>query len=686
MNAGIEGNKERRRAMYKFIDVNEASSGDALPAEALNINGEYIENMVQGYRTLSTKGREALASELDYYEMKARDGAVNKSKRYPPRIITVRYQLLAKSAEEYRESYNMLGYILSANEATLIFNDEKDKFYIGTVTEIGEVEEGRNCVVGEFEIFCADPFKYSVTEYEAFGNQNSNTILVDYGGTYKSFPKLCVDFHEENDNETSLSTNGECGFVAFFNENEKIIQLGNPNELDSSYIPPSTTTLVNSVFSNHDSYGATAQAKWKQNIGVTTGSDVVQTGVAGMGTSSYDAPAINRDTYGILLENKATTSGDIIFYYTVKARATNRTEKTADISIAITVKLKEATAIFGSSNALKAKIMIGGVWQEVYLKKTEEIWYGNTGYTINATFSIGNLSSEATTLSGIKFKVERTDKPGDESGVLPETVCSGMVINAYKSYAPSRYYLTSKEFGTGTYWHGASVTRTIQNAVNCKLLYSNTFAIGSGWDGASQVGVFQALLVGGKQIIAGVSIVKGGYGSNATIYFFVKGAVAYKTDVDVAHGNFWFNDRTATLIDKNGAEITFTVNGICKKFTDQSITDTGVDSITFLFGQHAQQPVLTDNGLHYAKVIKDVKEATIDIKNVFTPNDKVIADCESGNIYRNGILEQGLGALGNDWEDFYLKQGINQIGTAYSSFVKQGYEPKFKVKYREVFL
>lgn len=225
MNAGIEGNKERRRAMYKFIDVNEASSGDALPAEALNINGEYIENMVQGYRTLSTKGREALASELDYYEMKARDGAVNKSKRYPPRIITVRYQLLAKSAEEYRESYNMLGYILSANEATLIFNDEKDKFYIGTVTEIGEVEEGRNCVVGEFEIFCADPFKYSVTEYEAFGNQNSNTILVDYGGTYKSFPKLCVDFHEENDNETSLSTNGECGFVAFFNENEKIIQL-----------------------------------------------------------------------------------------------------------------------------------------------------------------------------------------------------------------------------------------------------------------------------------------------------------------------------------------------------------------------------------------------------------------------------------------------------------------------------
>ena len=263
---------------------------------------------------------------------------------------------------------------------------------------------------------------------------------------------------------------------------------------------------------------------------------------------------------------------------------------------------------------------------------------------------------------------------------------SGMVINAYKSYAPSRYYLTSREFGTGTYWHGASVTRTIQNAVNCKLLYSNTFAIGSGWDGASQVGVFQALLVGGKQIIAGVSIVKGGYGSNATIYFFVKGAVAYKTDVDVAHGNFWFNDRTATLIEKNGAEITFTVNGICKKFTDQSITDTGVDSITFLFGQHAQQPVLTDNGLHYAKVIKDVKEATIDIKNVFTPNDKVIADCESGNIYRNGILEQGLGALGNDWEDFYLKQGINQIGTAYSSFVKQGYEPKFKVKYREVFL
>ena len=94
----------------------------------------------------------------------------------------------------------------------------------------------------------------------------------------------------------------------------------------------------------------------------------------------------------------------------------------------------------------------------------------------------------------------------------------------------------------------------------------------------------------------------------------------------------------------------------------------------------------SSNGLYSVKVIQEVSESEENIKNVFTPNDSVVADCETGNIYRNGALEQGLGALGNDWEDFYLKPGINQIGTAHSDFVPEGYEPSFRVKYREVYL
>ena len=50
------------------------------------------------------------------------------------------------------------------------------------------------------------------------------------------------------------------------------------------------------------------------------------------------------------------------------------------------------------------------------------------------------------------------------------------------------------------------------------------------------------------------------------------------------------------------------------------------------------------------------------------------------------MLNQSLGALGNDWEDFYLKKGLNQIGFAFSEWTPSEYAPEFKIKYREVFL
>ena len=43
--------------MYGFVDTTENPEGSAwLPSEALQINGEYIENMIDGYQTLTVSG------------------------------------------------------------------------------------------------------------------------------------------------------------------------------------------------------------------------------------------------------------------------------------------------------------------------------------------------------------------------------------------------------------------------------------------------------------------------------------------------------------------------------------------------------------------------------------------------------------------------------------------------------
>ena len=49
--------KSRRVDMlYKFIDTTEYQDEIALPSEAMNFNGVFLENEVEGYRTLYVSG------------------------------------------------------------------------------------------------------------------------------------------------------------------------------------------------------------------------------------------------------------------------------------------------------------------------------------------------------------------------------------------------------------------------------------------------------------------------------------------------------------------------------------------------------------------------------------------------------------------------------------------------------
>jgi hypothetical protein len=94
---------------------------------------------------------------------------------------------------------------------------------------------------------------------------------------------------------------------------------------------------------------------------------------------------------------------------------------------------------------------------------------------------------------------------------------------------------------------------------------------------------------------------------------------------------------------------------------------------------------LSYNGLRNVKFVRDYYSWR-NIPNKFIANDILEADCNTGEIFLNGVLAPKCGALGNDWEGFYLKPGINEIGFSYSDWVTPEYAPEFKLKYREVFL
>ena len=758
--------------MYNFVDVLRPSGEFILPSEALRLNGNYLEVLIPGYRTLTVSGREALSPELTYFETGSRDGSTLKNKRYPSRTIVVRYQLIAKSNEEFREAYNRLAEFLDVEEAELIFDDEPDKFYIGTPSAIGEVEPGKNAVVGEFEIFCADPFKYSVVKYVALPNPTDDSILIDYGGTHKAFPTLEAQFDAKD---------GDCGYVAFFNEDKKIIQLGDPDETDTETYEKSQT-LVNQYFDTETSWGTIEELNWGTNVGIS--SSVEHNGSVSMGVAHYNT-TVAPSTSGTLL-TKTSKQAKPYVDYAVTAKTKNRTANSIDVEVTIkasvtvatnagstkvasgaTVKLN-STKLYASSTAtthantltgtyylwdssvingriritnlksrvgvsgqitgwvkttdisigdtttassqgkgygLKGAVQIsGGDWVYATIKKESAVWSESNSYTAKITIPVKNIEADLTKLENIKFKVERTDDNSSKMGLIDETYCNDLEISAYTAPTPDAWYLTPQTYGTGSGWHGVSITRQVPadaagdiGAKNFNLTFQQKMACGTSSVAPQELGLFQALLVSGsgssRKIVAGVTIRKSATGNNGEVRFIVNNKTVQTVKLDLSYNNKYFGQDTAKLssvktsvIKKVGKKVEFNIGGIKRTFNDANIKDVYTKEITFTFAKYGTKPELSYNGLYRAKFIKFNCDKWEDIRNKFTSGDVVTADCKSGEVLLNNSPTPSLGALGNDWEDFYLTPGLNQIGFSYSDWVNEKYKPEFKLRYREVFI
>lgn len=542
--------------MYKFIDTNEVSDGALLPSEALKINGEYIENQIDGYRTLHVAGREALSPEIATIETGIRDGSILQNKRYPARTIIVTYQLIAATNEAFREAYNKLGKILDVENAELIFNDENDKYFKGTPLAIGEVEPGRNSVTGEFEILCTDPFKYSVTEYEAV--QEGDSFVIDYNGTYKSYPKLVTEFYKENEVSTdgestnALTGSGDCGFVAFYNDNEKIVQFGDPEEVDKEAVPASQT-LMNQTFLTNVAWGTGAKKLWTVNSGATLPTNIKQIGSVGMKSSGESA-------------------GDLV----------------------------------------------------------------------------------------------------------------------------GTHYMTATSYGTSqNVWHGPTITRELGadaagdvGAKNFLVSFRNKMSIGNNTGDTVQYGCFSlSFLDADGNMVMGAQIQKYRAGKKAAVVFYVGNTRMKAVETDLSYGNKYLGHGNVTsYIRKTNNEFVFNMCGHRYAFVNNELKDKVVTKVVAAFSQYSDRVALTHNGLFWLRLVKHNCDTWADVPNKFGANDLLEADCSSGEILLNGALSPELGALGNDWEEFYLKPGINQIDATYSQWVSDAYAPEFKVKYREVFL
>jgi putative phage tail component, N-terminal domain len=209
----------------------------AVPACSVNVHGQNLERSIVGYRTSFVRGREGINSNLTEQVIGTSDGVDPLNLRLEPREITVGYGLTTDTREEHAKLYSQLKYILREKEIDFVFEDDNRHYYIGTVTSV--TSEQLNTAgtdvyssVGEITIRCSKPIRYSMDEASISPTlDNGTTFFVNYDGTYPTKPIIETTFRSE------------CGYVAFINQEGKILQFGSPEEVDVEHFESSKTLI-----------------------------------------------------------------------------------------------------------------------------------------------------------------------------------------------------------------------------------------------------------------------------------------------------------------------------------------------------------------------------------------------------------------------------------------------------------
>ena len=282
-----------------------------LPQEAVRINGQYIEDVLPGYTTITTTGREGLTPELDTYTVGVSDGETVKGSRYPVREIVVEFLLMGESLEDYRDKVENLANLLSIDEADFIFNDEADRYYTGRPLLQSDVTKYKNGAKGMYIIRCSYPFKRSVAVTTLSSTDQAGVVVTDtsatftfnYTGTQPAHPLLRATFAAPKEGG-DYNEDGDCGFVAFLDGEENIIQLGNPDVIDVDEANKNITQ-INSEFtsltdwtSDGISIGNITDTYWNSGAGQTQ-SYAIPSGTASLtrslnNTVNYDVNLVHR--------------------------------------------------------------------------------------------------------------------------------------------------------------------------------------------------------------------------------------------------------------------------------------------------------------------------------------------------------------------------------------------------------
>lgn len=222
--------------MYTFIDTTQPASKGPLPPEAFSYNGKWPDREVQGFRTLSVSGRGIMHKEITEKTRNGFDGSSYVRRTVPARDITIRYAMSAPDAHTLMERINQLNALLSEDSVKIIFNDESDKYFIGTALNASEPDPGRLSFTGEIRIRCTDPYKYAIVQKPVAipaGTNKKITIPVENAGNADAYLRFEL---------SGTRDNGYIGIASAYGG----MEFGDIEQIGTKFIPDAQEWLIRS--------------------------------------------------------------------------------------------------------------------------------------------------------------------------------------------------------------------------------------------------------------------------------------------------------------------------------------------------------------------------------------------------------------------------------------------------------
>lgn len=557
-----------------------------------------FEELIPGYRTNSVTGRDSLSTELTETTNKFKDGTDLERSRHQTRDITVTATLVSETTEAHRKNLDLLkGYLHrrdSDGSVAFVFADEPDVYYEGIVSSITETPLSTTDPASTITItlHCPKPYKYSTAEYECVNHavddstkEQRQIITVDYKGTARAYPEITI--------ETAV----EYGFVGLASQDGRVLQLGDPDELDRSYYATKTKDLTNPIYSTKYS------------------------GTAITGTST--TPTVFKNS-GV-----------------AKAKVGERYMNTS------TKYIYECTT---AGAAAKAK------WK--YIGKILEPagWAKNTNTSTIYSAST-KYPSEIPTAAEFGLGTK-----GGLSGIVPTNV------------------------GTGNGWHGPSIIYTVPTAdrdINGIFGWYHYFAmqtdVAVGNLGCQQF----AILDWNKRPIALVDYRKNKPSDKSALVQMFIGTNKVHT---IEYEPIRYNDISGkgskgygnSHIYKYGKLIIFDINGKKFEFKNEDEANTQIAYVVAYAAASIKYSQMDSviGALKYSRNAGAIKWK--DIPNKIKAKTVYYLDCARGKIFDENAERPELGALGNDWEEFYLKPGINQFECLCSDWYSIGSQSNYK--------